>query len=250
MVYTAYSCENIYMKRINVAGGGLSNGNAYAVIEILYNDEDMNEVDGVWYKEFGRNPISKHIGDDVEWGDDDTFKVLLDGVYVDDEDKEEEEEEEEEEAKEDEEEAKEAEERKYEEAKAVIAKREQERKHKQYQELQAHIDKTQQEFLEKRNKEIELLGANQQKRKDCIVKYKDFLDMIDGKKKGIKFRKEFRDWLIYGANKRFWSEREEYDYIDKFGRAMWNEEILRKTFGKKEFDTIVELAHDYGAFDY
>ncbi len=48
MVFTAYSCEQIYMKRIDVAGGGLSNGNAYAVIEILYNDEQMEEVDSVW----------------------------------------------------------------------------------------------------------------------------------------------------------------------------------------------------------
>ena len=101
MVFTAYSCEQIYMKRINVAGGGLSNGNAYAVIEILYNDEQMEEVDGVWYKEFGKNPISKRIGNEVEWCDDDTFKILEDGEYVEDEDKEEEEEEEEEEEDED-----------------------------------------------------------------------------------------------------------------------------------------------------
>ena len=97
MVFTAYSCEQIYMKRINVAGGGLSNGNSYAVVEILYNDEQMEEVDSVWYKEFGKNPISKRIGNEVEWCEDgDTFKILEDGEYVDDEDKEEEEEEEEE----------------------------------------------------------------------------------------------------------------------------------------------------------
>jgi len=93
MVFTAYSCEQIYMKRINVAGGGLSNGNAYAVIEILYNDEQMEEVDGVWYKEFGKNPISERIGNEVEWCEDgDTFKILEDGEYVEDEDKEEEDE--------------------------------------------------------------------------------------------------------------------------------------------------------------
>ena len=96
MVYTAYSCEQIYMKRINVAGGGLSNGNVYAIIEILYTDEQMEEVDGVWYKEFGKNPISKRIGNEVEWCEDDTFKILEDGEYVDDVDREEEEEEDEE----------------------------------------------------------------------------------------------------------------------------------------------------------
>jgi len=94
MVYTAYSCEQIYMKRINVAGGGLNNDNNYAVIEILYNDEQMEEVDSIWYKEFGVNPISKMIGNEVEWCEDDTFKILKDGEYVDEEDEEEEDEEE------------------------------------------------------------------------------------------------------------------------------------------------------------
>lgn len=72
-----------------VAGGGLSNGNAYAVIEILYNDEQMEEIDSVWYKEFGKNPISKEIGNEVEWCEDvDTFKILKDEKYVRDRDKE------------------------------------------------------------------------------------------------------------------------------------------------------------------
>ena len=95
MVFHAYNCEQIYMKRIMVAGGWLGNGNARAVVEILYNDEQMEEVDSVWYKEFGKNPISKRIGNEVEWCEDDTFKILEDGEYVEDEDKEEEEEEEE-----------------------------------------------------------------------------------------------------------------------------------------------------------
>ena len=93
MVFTAYNCEQIYMKRMMVAGGGMGNGNAYAVVEILYNDEQMEEVDSVWYKEFGDNPISKRIGNEVVWGEYDTFKILEDGEYVEDEDKEEEEEE-------------------------------------------------------------------------------------------------------------------------------------------------------------
>ena len=80
------------MKRITVAGGGLGNGNAYAVVEILYTDEEMEDVDSVWYKEFGNNPISKRIGNGVKWGEYDTFKILEDGKYVDDSDEEEEEE--------------------------------------------------------------------------------------------------------------------------------------------------------------
>ena len=75
MRFTAYSCEQIYMKRIMVAGGGIGNGNDYAVVEILYTNEQMEEVDSVWYKEFGDNPISKWIGNEVEWCEDDTFEI-------------------------------------------------------------------------------------------------------------------------------------------------------------------------------
>ena len=90
MVYTAYNCEQVYMKRIMVASGGLNNGNDYAFVVIMYNDQKMEQVDAVWYKEFGNNPISKRIGNEVEWCEDDTFKILENGEYVEDEDKEEE----------------------------------------------------------------------------------------------------------------------------------------------------------------
>ena len=91
MVFEAHNCQNIYMKRMMVAGGGMGNGNAYAIVEIVYNDAEMEEVDSVWYKEFGDKPYSKRIGNEVEWVDGDTFKILEDGEYVEDEDKEEEE---------------------------------------------------------------------------------------------------------------------------------------------------------------
>ena len=44
----------------------------------------MEEVKCVWYKEYRNNPYTKKIGDDIEWGEDDTFKVLKNGEYVDD----------------------------------------------------------------------------------------------------------------------------------------------------------------------
>jgi len=91
-----HGCEHLYMKRIMVAGGGIGNGNAYADVEIIYKDEEMLEVDSVWYIEYGDNPIRKRIGNQVEWGEY-TFKILEDGEYVEEEDKEEEEEEEEQE---------------------------------------------------------------------------------------------------------------------------------------------------------
>tara|TARA_R110000822_G_scaffold108386_2_gene237868 strand:- start:1093 stop:1419 length:327 start_codon:yes stop_codon:yes gene_type:complete len=93
MGYTAYSAKDIIMKTINVAGGGLSNGNAYAEIQVIYDDKDMCEIKAVFYEEFGNNHYRKYIGNDIEWGEDDDFKVLNNGKYVDEEDEEEEEDE-------------------------------------------------------------------------------------------------------------------------------------------------------------
>ena len=97
MGYTAYSSEDIIMKRINVAGGGLNNGNAYAEVQIIYMDKDMEEINSVFYEEFGKNPFRKYIGDDIEWVEEYNFKVLNDGKYVDSSDEEEDEEEDEDE---------------------------------------------------------------------------------------------------------------------------------------------------------
>ena len=93
MVFDMHGCEHLYMKRIMVAGGGIGNGNAYADVEIIYKDEEMLEVDSVWYIEYGDNPIRKRIGNQVEWCEYNTFKILENGEYVEEEDKEEEEQE-------------------------------------------------------------------------------------------------------------------------------------------------------------
>jgi hypothetical protein len=79
--FTAYGCE--FVRVINVAGGGLMNGNAYATIEINYTNADLDEVKSVYYCEYGRNPSRNKIGDDIEWGEDDDFNVLNDGEVVD-----------------------------------------------------------------------------------------------------------------------------------------------------------------------
>ena len=97
MGYGIYGTEILTIQRIMVAGGGMMNGNAYANVEIHYSSADMEEIDSIWYKEFGKNPICRYIGDEVEWDDEGyTFKVKKDGRYVDSEDEEEESEEEEE----------------------------------------------------------------------------------------------------------------------------------------------------------
>ena len=84
-------------KTINVAGGGLGNGNAYAEVQVIYIDKEMTKPNAVFYQEFGNNPLRKLIGDDIEWLEDDDFKVLDDGNVEDDSDEEEEEEEDEDE---------------------------------------------------------------------------------------------------------------------------------------------------------
>ena len=81
--------------------------------------------------------------------------------------------------------------------------------------------------------------------------YSTFLnEIIIGKKKQIRFRQWLYNRLKYGSEKAFETEDEEYQFINKFGRGMWEETQLRKTFNKREMLIIVQLAHDYGAFDY
>ena len=80
MNYTAYSAETNYMKSILVSGGGIGNGNAYSEVQVIYKDADMTEIKDVFYEEFGcfenSKPFRKWIGNDIEWGEDDDFKVL------------------------------------------------------------------------------------------------------------------------------------------------------------------------------
>tara|TARA_R110001632_G_scaffold231663_1_gene370656 strand:- start:109 stop:432 length:324 start_codon:yes stop_codon:yes gene_type:complete len=95
MGYTAYSVKDKIitmtdgyilgaMKSINVGCVGLRNGNAYAEVQVVYMDKDMTKNNAVFYQEFGNNPLRICIGDDIEWGEDDNFKVLNDGKYNDD----------------------------------------------------------------------------------------------------------------------------------------------------------------------
>ena len=75
--------------------------------------------------------------------------------------------------------------------------------------------------------------------------------MTLGKQKGIRFRKWFRGYLLYGATILFANEEAEYGYIKKFHHGLpWDKDILQKTFNAKELDIITELASAYGAFDY
>jgi hypothetical protein len=61
--FTAYGFEILTIKRMIVAGGGLSNGNAYATIE---EDEENEEV---YYCEYGKNPVRRVVGKRVVYVD-------------------------------------------------------------------------------------------------------------------------------------------------------------------------------------
>ena len=65
-----FSCFGIEEKKfteIQVAGGGIGNGNAYATIEIYENE--------VVYREYGNNPVRKIIGSKIVWDGDGKFTV-------------------------------------------------------------------------------------------------------------------------------------------------------------------------------
>ena len=100
------------------------------------------------------------------------------------------------------------------------------------------------------------LKVNQEKRQRAFEKYNCFIDhMIEkdekGKNpKGIRYRKWLRVALYGGATKVFESEEEEYRFVGKFGTGMFNEDNIRRSFNKEDQKILVELADEYGAFDY
>jgi hypothetical protein len=96
------------------------------------------------------------------------------------------------------------------------------------------------------------LTESQQKRHYAVYEiYAEFLDnMMIGKQKQIRFRRWFHNMLKAGSNKVFDTEEQEYQFINKFGRGMWEIEQLEKTFSKSDMLIVVEIARDYGAFDY
>ena len=92
---------------------------------------------------------------------------------------------------------------------------------------------------------------NQLERKETFEKYKEFIDgMVVGKRKLITYRRALRTYLENSVDHIFDSWGEEYDYIGKFGRGAWSEDLIRKAFNKAEQNTIVEIAKGFGAFHY
>jgi hypothetical protein len=104
--------------------------------------------------------------------------------------------------------------------------------------------------------ELDTLIANQKRRQNAVELYKDFINNMvepndNGKpKKGITYRKWLKNRLQYGANKIFDDEEKEYEFVGKFGSSGSFDGHMINQFSKIEQKIIIELAKEYGAFDY
>ena len=103
---------------------------------------------------------------------------------------------------------------------------------------------------EKRRTEEENLKYNQQERLATFNKYNEFINNILKEKKQIRFRKRFFSFLNNLSTHVFDNEDQEYAAICKFGRGIWDIELLEKTFNSDELKIIKEIAKGYGAFSY
>jgi hypothetical protein len=95
-----------------------------------------------------------------------------------------------------------------------------------------------------------MMLKNQQKRLDVISNWALFLLTLHRAGKGKQTRSEWLCFIQHGARTVFNTEQDEYEYIGKFGRGHWSEEFLKKGFTQNEIKMIVDLAKEYGAFDY
>ena len=106
---------------------------------------------------------------------------------------------------------------------------------------------------EKERTEEENLKYNQQQRLATFNKYYEFIiNLLKEKKdkKEMKYRRRFCSFLSILSNRVYDSEDQEYSVICKFGRGMWDETLLEKTFNSEELKIIIEIAKGYGAFSY
>lgn len=82
------------------------------------------------------------------------------------------------------------------------------------------------------------------------VIYSDFLKTMILKKKNKNFRNLFFKKLEILSLKIFKDEDEEYDFISKYGRGIWDHDQFEKTFNKEEMEIVKNIAEEYGAFSY
>jgi hypothetical protein len=112
-------------------------------------------------------------------------------------------------------------------------------------------EKQQQEWLEELNAG---LPDRRLKRIAVIEKHRAILDAsIQGKQKGIRFRKFFHFYVTMVAERTFKTEDEEYAYVGKAGRLRWTDiEEQQKAYNKNDpmLKVIGEIMTEFGCFDY
>jgi hypothetical protein len=68
--------------------------------------------------------------------------------------------------------------------------------------------------------------------------------------KGSKTKKQLYSSLMFGASTVFKTEEDEYQFIKKYGRGMWDIDRNSNVFNQEEMETIRLIAESFGAFDY
>lgn len=105
--------------------------------------------------------------------------------------------------------------------------------------------------MENQNMTAEL-KQRQTRREYAYYRFADFINGWDIKcGKGARYRSRLRCFLRIIATKEFETEEQEYQTINKYGRGVWDSDLIQKAFTEKEIEEcIVPLAREYGAFDY
>ncbi len=107
---------------------------------------------------------------------------------------------------------------------------------------------------DERAKEKLVLMERKEKRQAVVAKHKEVLDAsIQGKQKGIRFRKFFHSYVNMVAQKVFETEDQEYAYVGKAGRLRYTDiEEQMKAYKKGDpmNKVIGEIMTEFGCFEY
>jgi hypothetical protein len=117
---------------------------------------------------------------------------------------------------------------------------------------QQYDDYEKEMLIENPDEDEQYLIHKQLKRKETLDEYKEFIDEMVSplKKKQKTYRRDLIVFLNYGSRVIFKTEDAEYEYIGKFGRGIWSEDLIKKAFNKKEQEIIFKIADGFGALDY
>lgn len=90
------------------------------------------------------------------------------------------------------------------------------------------------------------------RRRETIENYMDFITDLDKGDKGKQYRKRLKNILLKLPTFKFKCEEDEYRAIGKFGRTgtLFDGTKMSKAFNEEEMVIIREIAHGVGAFDY